>query len=241
MHSIWDLWISGFQKCKGNGFLWSRAGGQKFSVRSRKSLGAALAWIHLPQKGRRMRFNVYHLAPFFLHGILSIRLTWVTWVYSYKLQGLGLNPWFHLLHFTNNFNGVYNFILQSKFTNHRFFGVRLEALPYALHHSKYRCLIKRSYHTKSTYLMYTPYAVINLCSLEQSFLFMWNCVGAPLYMAGYFSLTTLSKLMVLSMKVLEHILPSQDSGRRSHQPPLHYCPKFSLGRILTSLWVSLEY
>lgn len=46
--------------------------------------------------------------------------------------------------------------------------------------------------------MYTPYAVINLCSLEQSFLFMWNCVGAPLYMAGYFSLTTLSKLMVLS-------------------------------------------
>ena len=42
VHSIWDLWISGLQKCKGNGLLRSRAGGKKIRL-SRKSLGAALA------------------------------------------------------------------------------------------------------------------------------------------------------------------------------------------------------
>ena len=38
VHSIWDLWISGLQKCKDNNFFeveW--AGGQQFSVESRKS------------------------------------------------------------------------------------------------------------------------------------------------------------------------------------------------------------
>ena len=37
VHSIWDLWISGLQECKGNGFFQSRAGGKKFSVKFKKS------------------------------------------------------------------------------------------------------------------------------------------------------------------------------------------------------------
>jgi hypothetical protein len=34
VHSIWDLWISGLQKCKSNDFF--EVGGHKFSVRSIK-------------------------------------------------------------------------------------------------------------------------------------------------------------------------------------------------------------
>ena len=37
VHSIWDLWISGLQECKGNGFFEVGQGGQQFSVGSRKS------------------------------------------------------------------------------------------------------------------------------------------------------------------------------------------------------------
>ena len=38
VHSIWDLWISGLQKCKDNNFFEvERAGGQQFLVESRKS------------------------------------------------------------------------------------------------------------------------------------------------------------------------------------------------------------
>ena len=33
VHLIWYLWLSGLQECKGNGFFWSRAGGQQLSVR----------------------------------------------------------------------------------------------------------------------------------------------------------------------------------------------------------------
>ena len=36
VHSIWDLWISGLQECKDNGFFRSRAGGQQFLVGSKK-------------------------------------------------------------------------------------------------------------------------------------------------------------------------------------------------------------
>ena len=37
VHSIWDLWISGLQECKGNGLFKVGWNGQKFSVGSRKS------------------------------------------------------------------------------------------------------------------------------------------------------------------------------------------------------------
>ena len=36
VHSMWDLWITGLQECKGNGFFRSQAGGQQFLVRSKK-------------------------------------------------------------------------------------------------------------------------------------------------------------------------------------------------------------
>ena len=38
VHSIWGLWVSGLQKCKSNEFFRNRAGGQQFSVGSKKSL-----------------------------------------------------------------------------------------------------------------------------------------------------------------------------------------------------------
>ena len=38
VHSMWDLWISGLQECKGNGVSeFRRAGGQNFSVGSKRS------------------------------------------------------------------------------------------------------------------------------------------------------------------------------------------------------------
>ena len=37
VHSTWDLWISGLQESKGNGFFEVRHGGQKFLVRSKNS------------------------------------------------------------------------------------------------------------------------------------------------------------------------------------------------------------
>ena len=37
MHSIWDLWKSGLQECKGNGFFKVGWGGQQFSVGYRNS------------------------------------------------------------------------------------------------------------------------------------------------------------------------------------------------------------
>ena len=45
VHSIWDLWISGLQECKGQWFFRSWAGGQQFSVGSKKSgfFGRAVA------------------------------------------------------------------------------------------------------------------------------------------------------------------------------------------------------
>ena len=65
VHSIWDLWISGLQECKGIGLFKVGRGGQKFSIRSKKCRflffggGAAPAHIHLPRKARRGRFNVH--------------------------------------------------------------------------------------------------------------------------------------------------------------------------------------
>ena len=57
VHSIWDLWISGLQECKGNGFFQSRVGGSKFSVGSRKfgflSGGCPSPNFYLPRKARR--------------------------------------------------------------------------------------------------------------------------------------------------------------------------------------------
>ena len=64
VHSIWDLWISGLQECKGNGFFRSRAGGQKFLVGSIKfGFLSACAQIYLPLKVRRGRFNVRPTPP----------------------------------------------------------------------------------------------------------------------------------------------------------------------------------
>ena len=37
VHSIWDLWVSGFQECKSNEFFQNRAGGQQFSGGSKKT------------------------------------------------------------------------------------------------------------------------------------------------------------------------------------------------------------
>ena len=57
MHSIWDLWRSGLQNCKGNGFLEVGQEGQKFLVGPRKSRFlcgvAAFARIYLPCKAHR--------------------------------------------------------------------------------------------------------------------------------------------------------------------------------------------
>jgi hypothetical protein len=54
VHSIWDLWISGLQKCKGNGiFLKSGMVGNFFWLGLENLdffLGFALARIYLPQK-----------------------------------------------------------------------------------------------------------------------------------------------------------------------------------------------
>ena len=63
VHSIWDLWMSGLQKCKDNGFFFFflilfRAGGQQFSVGSIffgfYGQAHAPARIYLPRKVRGM-------------------------------------------------------------------------------------------------------------------------------------------------------------------------------------------
>jgi hypothetical protein len=57
MHSIWDLWRSGLQECKNNGFFGSQADGQWFSSRSIKSrlLCGATAFdrLFLPRMAHR--------------------------------------------------------------------------------------------------------------------------------------------------------------------------------------------
>ena len=61
VHSMWDLCISGLQKCKGNTFIEVGRGRQKFSVGSINSQfhsGATPACIYLPWKARRGQFNV---------------------------------------------------------------------------------------------------------------------------------------------------------------------------------------
>ena len=68
VHSIWNLWKSGLQECKGNGFFEVGRGEQKFSVGSRKSRflcgAAAPARIYLPRKARTgediIRHYKYH-------------------------------------------------------------------------------------------------------------------------------------------------------------------------------------
>ena len=68
VHSIWDLWISGLQECKDNGFSEvGRAGEHKFSVMSKK-IGFLLWGLPLPEStsletfvGRGGVFNVHHL------------------------------------------------------------------------------------------------------------------------------------------------------------------------------------
>ena len=64
VHSIYDLWISGLQECKGNGFFEvSRVGGQKFSARSIKS-GFVYGGLPLPKSTSPEKFlgmfNVRH-------------------------------------------------------------------------------------------------------------------------------------------------------------------------------------
>ena len=61
VHSTWDLWISGLQECKSNGFFQSQAGGHKCSVRPKKLdffLGSYLCPNLPPQKVRRGRLNI---------------------------------------------------------------------------------------------------------------------------------------------------------------------------------------
>jgi hypothetical protein len=64
MHSIWDLWRSGLQECKGKGFLKVRQGSQRFSGGSRKSRYlcgvVALDRLFLPQKACRGENIVLH-------------------------------------------------------------------------------------------------------------------------------------------------------------------------------------
>ena len=53
VHSVWDLWISGLHKCKGNGFFEVGWGGQKFQSGPENLdffLGAAPARTYLPEK-----------------------------------------------------------------------------------------------------------------------------------------------------------------------------------------------
>ena len=54
VHSIWNLWISGLQECKGNDFFQSQTDKQQFLVRARKSriYGRAVAFarLYLPYK-----------------------------------------------------------------------------------------------------------------------------------------------------------------------------------------------
>ena len=50
VHSIWDLWISGLQECKGNGFFEVGRGEQQFSVGleiSKKNSGGLFLMVHL--------------------------------------------------------------------------------------------------------------------------------------------------------------------------------------------------
>ena len=37
VHSIWDMWISGFQEYKGKGFFQNQVGGQQLSVGYKKN------------------------------------------------------------------------------------------------------------------------------------------------------------------------------------------------------------
>ena len=60
VHSIWELWTSGLQKCKGNDFSKSSGAGNIFQSGSKHLnifWGVVPALIHLPLKARKGRFT----------------------------------------------------------------------------------------------------------------------------------------------------------------------------------------
>ena len=134
MHSIWDLWRSGLQECKSNGFFEVGRGGQKFSVGSKKSRFlcgvAALARIYLPQKACRREDIVLTITHVTLNAITcstTIRTppflnTWYpnfskSWSHGYLFRDL-----FYLeviskhiaLHYYRSFSATSKIVLELK-------------------------------------------------------------------------------------------------------------------------------
>ena len=52
--------------------------------------------------GQARKLIFYNLTSLFVYGNLSIKKTWVTLRKFSWTQALGVNPWFHLLYFTDN-------------------------------------------------------------------------------------------------------------------------------------------
>ena len=55
----------------------------------------------LVEQARKMDFN--SPTPLLVDYNVTIKKTWVTLCYFLQTHGLGLNPWFHPLYFTNNY------------------------------------------------------------------------------------------------------------------------------------------